>query len=105
MGCSLEFYHLQGHLRVDSRFEESRLIRVLDHIESEDKPSILEVLVSAYGMSNIQNRFELVRFIERTGSRLNCSVDDYLNRVYSENSKDEIYYGILAQRLNKVFAQ
>ena len=101
----IDFMLFGGHLRVDSRFEESRLIRVLDHIESEDKPSILEVLVSAYGMSNIQNRFELVRFIERTGSRLNCSVDDYLNRVYSENSKDEIYYGILAQRLNKVFAQ
>ena len=101
----IDFMLFGGHLRIDSRFEESRLVRVLDHIEPEEKPVILDVLASAYGMCNIHNRLELVRFIERSGYRLNCSLDDYLYRVYSENGKDEIYFAIMAQRLNKVFAQ
>ncbi len=101
----IDFMLFCGHLRIDSRFEESRLIRVIDHLEPEEIPIILDVLVSAYGMCNIHNRIDLMSFIERSGCKLNCSVVDYLYKVYSETDKDEIYYAIMAQRLNKVFAQ
>ena len=99
----IDFMLFGAHLRIDSRFEESRLIRVIEHIKPEETPGILDVLVSAYGMCKAQNRLDLVKFIEYSGYRIKCSVDDYLYRVYSENGKDEIYYGIMAQRLNRLF--
>ncbi len=98
-----DFLLFCSHLRVDSVFEESRLVRVLDNITANEASVIFEILVSAYGATDIFIRLELVRFIERFGSRFDCSIMNYLDEVFSVNEKDEIYYGIMARKLNDEF--
>ena len=99
-----DFLLFCGHLRINSLFDESRLIRVLDNVNSSDKHVILDVLVEAYGVCNLLVKMNIANFIERSGSQLNCSISDYLEAVYNKYDKDEIYYGILSYRLNKAFS-
>ena len=78
-------------------FEGGRLNRVLR--SAEDSERIYHLLPQVYAAGSLEAKLDMLKYIETDSHRL----DDFLMEAYANGEKDLIYYGFLAQRVNKVF--
>jgi hypothetical protein len=48
-------------------------------------------------------KIDILKYMEKEAASLGTTYMDFLNKAYSSGQKDEIYYGIMANALNKFF--
>ena len=77
------------------KFSELSVKKYIDGIKYE----YVNVIVDGFET----NTFKRIDEIIRVGKTISYMYNGMIY-VYDDNFKDEIYYGIMAQRLNKVFA-
>lgn len=92
-----------GHLRMNNAFDESRLERILSRLPDDEVRQLSGALSTLYPTCDTAAKIELLRYMEQNSGRLRTTYDHFLGQAYSSGQKDEVYYGIIASRLNKKF--
>lgn len=92
-----------GQLRMSDMFDESRLRRILSKLPSDDVIQLGEALTTLYPACKTAAKISLLNYVKREANTLKTSYPDFLKRAYRSGQKDEVYYGIMANTLNKCF--
>ena len=92
-----------GQLRMNDSFDESRLDRILSKLPDNEIIQLANALVSLYPSCNTLAKIRILNYMERDASSLKTTYMDFLKNAYRDGQKDEIYYGIMANILNKHF--
>ncbi len=101
----LDLALLCGNLRMNGMFDESRLERILFDVPKEEIPLLSNALCYLYSFGKTESKIHMLNYVERAGRSLKISYIDFLEKIYSNGIKDEIYYGIVANMLNKHFVK
>ena len=94
-----------GQLRMHSLFDESRLKRILPKLPAEESIQLGTSLASLYPNLNTAAKINLLNYMEHESATLKTTYVEFLKKAYSGGKKDEVYYGIMANQLNKSFAR
>lgn len=92
-----------GQLRMNDVFDESRLDRILSNLPDEEITQLGNALASLYPSCSSAAKIDILKYMEKEATSLRTTYMDFLKKVYSNGQKDEIYYGIMANMLNKFF--
>lgn len=92
-----------GHYRMNSVFEEGRLLRIFKYCSRVEKDTILGAFPRLYGIGRPEAKLEMLKFIGENPALAECSYTDFLNKAYKYCDKDLIYYGFMAEAINKYF--
>lgn len=93
----LDYMLFCGHYRMNGNFEGGRLNRILRNTEEADH--IVRLLPQLYGAGTLDAKLEMLKYILEKDNNL----DSFLAEAYTHCEKDIIYFGFLAQRVNKLF--
>ena len=93
----LDYMLFCGHYRMNGVFEGGRLKRVLR--SAEDSERIYHLLPQVYAAGSPEAKLDMLKYIETSSGGL----DAFLTAAYENGERDLVYYGLLAQRANKVF--
>lgn len=94
-----------GQLRMNDLFDESRLDRILSKLPDTETGQIGNALVSLYPSCNTEAKIAILNYMERAAASVKTSFNAFLEKVFSDGTRDEIYYGIMANTLNKHFVK
>ena len=97
----LDFLLLFAHLRMNSCFEESRMERVLSNISDNERSDITKALAKLYFVCDIIGKLSILNYLSNSENDLGVDYMSFIKLTYSNGEKDLIYYGIMAQRINK----
>lgn len=92
-----------GQLRMNDVFDESRLDRILSKLPDEEIVQLGNALATLYPSCNTAAKIDLLKYMEQESAALRTTFMDFLKKAYSDGKKDEVYYGIMANMLNKRF--
>ena len=92
-----------GQLRMNDVFDESRLERILSKLPEDEIVQLSNALSTLYPSCNTAAKISLLNYMEREAASLKTTYMDFLKKSYSNGQKDDIYYGIMANILNKCF--
>ena len=92
-----------GQLRMNDIFDESRLERIISKLPEEELVLLGKALHSLYPHCKTETKITILNYIEREAVLLKTTYMDFLKKIYSQGTKDELYYGIMANQLNKYF--
>ena len=92
-----------GQLRMNGIFDESRLERIITKLSDDEIILLSNALISLYPFCQTEMKIIILNYMERRSSALKTTYNDFLNGIYENGVKDEIYYGIMSGILNKHF--
>lgn len=92
-----------GQLRMNDVFDASRLDRILSNLPDEEIAQLGNSLASLYPSCSSEAKIDMLKYMEKEAASMRINYMDFLKKAYSGGQKDEIYYGIMANMLNKYF--
>lgn len=92
-----------GSIRLNSRFDGNRLNRILNTASIEQRNIFKEALLKLYDKLPVSERLNFVFDITQYPILFGKTVEDVCSVVYSKCQKDVIFYGLMSQRLNKLY--
>ena len=98
----LDFLILCGHLKKNGDFDVSRLERILKKVNYFEMNEITESLPKLYKVCEVKGRLSLLNYIEKNGQKVGTDYNTFINSVYVNGQKDLIYYGIMAEKVNRI---
>ena len=98
----LDFLILCGHLKKNGDFDVSRLERILKKVNYFEMNEITESLPKLYKVCEVKGRLSLLNYIEKNGQKVGTDYNTFINSVYGNGQKDLIYYGIMAEKVNRI---
>ena len=99
----LDFLLFVGRLRNFGVLEESRLSRIMSNVPENRKSTVDGLFEKLYPSCEIDGRLAIVNYLEKNGRRHGIKVNDFIDEMYQNNGKDELYYAIIAKRINDIF--
>lgn len=99
----LDFLLFCGHLRINGRFDENRLERLLTYVSKNELPELQKAFIKLYTYCKDAVKMEIHNYIELRAKKLDITYSEFLDAVYRNGEKDVIYYGIIAQHANTYF--
>ena len=94
-----------GQLRMNDIFDEGRLERILSNLPDSETVQLGNALATLYPTCNVTAKIAILNYLEKNAASLKTTYMEFLKRAYSSGQKDEIYYGIMANVLNKCFSK
>ncbi|WP_294411279.1 DEAD/DEAH box helicase [uncultured Ruminococcus sp.] len=94
-----------GQLRMNDVFDESRLRRIASKLPVAEIIQLCNALSSLYPFCKLETKISIFKFMENQATLLHTTYNDFLSSIYKNEFKDELYYYIVAKRLNKNFVQ
>ena len=88
---------------MNSLFDGYRLDRILSRIPDDEIVHLGDALVALYPSCNIESKISILNYMKRKATSIKVTYEGFLDKVYNDSFKDEIYYGVMADRLNKRF--
>ncbi len=92
-----------GHYRMNQNFEQGRLQRLLSNCSTQVRSLILDMLPKLYGTGRPIAKLELLNYVCNSTFARQYSYESFLTVAYQFCEPDLIYYGIMAQTLNRCF--
>lgn len=93
-----------GQLRMNDYFDANRLERIISRLPNDDEFILItNVLTALYPLCNAETKLRILNYMERKATFLRTSYMDFLKKAYANGEKDAVYYGIMANKLNKQF--
>ncbi len=92
-----------GQLRMYSLFDGYRLDRILSRIPDDEIVQLGDAIVALYPSCNTESKIKILNYMKRKATSIKVTYEGFLDKVYNDNFKDEVYYGVMADRLNKRF--
>jgi hypothetical protein len=99
----LDVLLLLGNAMVSKFFDFNRFERIIGEISKWEKQKLIEAICAMYPKFEKESRFDVMRTFKQFSSEIGKPVDDLISLCYKEYPKDEIYYGFIAEKLNKLF--
>lgn len=90
-------------LRKDAFFDPSRFDRILNAAPAPEEKAIGLALAKLYSVCSIPVRFSMINYIAVHEKKFGLSQTDFVERAYHRTSRDVIFYGILARKMNHYF--
>ena len=103
--CKLDVALFCGQLRMNDLFDESRLDRILSKLSDDESGQLSNAMISLYSSCNTEAKIAVMNYMEQNATLLKTTFKGFLERVFEDGVKDEVYYGIMANMLNKQFAK
>jgi hypothetical protein len=92
-----------ANLRYQGSFEIDRLERILRYTTHQEANIIGESLKQFYKVCEIGGKIELLNFMDSSDNNFNYSFKDFIKKVYADGTKDIVYYGLMAEIINRVY--
>ena len=99
----LDYFLFSSRLRKDNVFETDRLDRICRVLSKEEKDVVSQGFIQLYGLCNPNGRLEILRFLHSPENSLMITSEKLMDAVYREQPRDIIYYGFVAERINRFF--
>jgi hypothetical protein len=99
----LDVLLLLGNAMVSKFFDCNRFERIIGEISNWEKQKLIEAICAMYPKFEKESRFNVIRTFKQFSSEIGKPLDDLISLCYKEYPKDEIYYGFIAEKLNKLF--
>lgn len=97
----LDYFLFVYSVITDNEYDTSRMKRIISNMSDELCFDFIESLVILYNKLTVKNRLQLFKdistYVEKTDM---TSLIDFFNHIFRFNSKDIIYYGVLAKKAN-----
>ena len=100
----LDFMLLCGELRLNGKLNVNRLERVMHSMPPGERYILDSIFERIYPSCTTEGRLAILNYLESSGKRHHIVLDDFVDNIYRNNESDEIYYAMIARRLNKLFA-
>ena len=94
---------LCGQLRMNGLFDGNRLDRITTQLNDEEIVQLGNALAGLYPFCKTEVKITILNYMRRKAKLLKLTYEGFLDKVYNGIFKDEVYYGIMADRLNKRF--
>lgn len=99
----LDFLLFAASLKYNGVFEQSRLERIERHINAKEHQYITDYLPKIYAQCATKGRLAIVNYIDFNENTFSSELDKFLDRAYSNEPKDIVYYGFISRALNDIF--
>lgn len=99
----LDVLLLLGNAMVSKFFDCNRFERIIEEISNWEKQKLIEAICAMYPKFEKESRFDVIRTFKQFSSEIGRPIDDLISLCYKEYPRDEIYYGFIAEKLNKLF--
>jgi hypothetical protein len=99
----LDWFILVFQATKENAFEISRFERIIKNIESTDTSDFCIAYSSVYPLLNQNSRLASFECIMNSRSHLGITFPWLLDKVFENNPKDLVYYGMFAKEINKAF--
>ena len=101
---NLDCMILLGTLKLDSRFDANRFDRIIKNASKDQTEELRNAFMKIYDKLTPHARLIFIRGVVAKPTLFGNTVEAVCTALYQNNSKDIVYYGFMAQRLNKCFA-
>lgn len=101
----LDYLLFCANLRYNGVLESDRLERVLNNVSYHEKEIIGDDFAKLYPLCSPEGKIAIINFIDDDGGIFNLNLNEFLTAAYADGTKDIIYYGIMAEMLNMVYAE
>lgn len=98
-----DFLLFCGHLRLNGRFEEGRLERLLTSMPSSEQNDIRSSFIKLYAICDVAGKLSMINYLESPANSVGIEISHFLISVYKDKRKDLMFYGIIANHSNKLF--
>ena len=99
----LDYLLFCGSLKYYGMLDESRLARITANADEQGKKEIIRCCSKLYDACGPEGRLSLLNYIEEQDNLFNADLNRFVEQVYKVTEKDEIYFGIISWRLNRLF--
>lgn len=99
---NIDFATFVGRLKY-SHFDSNRIERILTYNKNKYLTYVYQAILRMYSKTNLNCRFNILKWASKNIAVLNDNFEGFLQKIYDSNPRDEIYYGLIAQHLNKKF--
>ena len=99
----LDYFLFATKLKSESVFETDRLDRICRTLTNEEKQIIGKGFTKLYCQCKSKGRLEILRYLSSSENTFPISYVDLMNEVYKDEPRDLIFYGFVAERVNRVF--
>lgn len=101
----LDFLLLCNDLCANGKLNQNRIDRLVRSSGRETRDIINEMFKKLYPSCTTEGKLSIINYLEINGSRHDIEIDDFVNEIYASGDKDDIYYAVLAKRINKIFSR
>ena len=99
----LDVLLLLGNAMVSKFFDFNRFERIIGEISKWEKQQLIDAICGMYSKFEKESRFDIIRTFKNFEGEIGISSDALISRCYKDYPKDEIFYGFLAEKLNKAY--
>lgn len=92
-----------GQLRMNDVFDEGRLERILSKLPKEEIGLIRNALNTLYPSCKTETKIVVLNYLKDKADLLDTTYMNFMGSIYGNGYKDAVYYGIMANMLNKHF--
>ena len=84
-------------------FDEGRLERILSKLPKEEIGLIRNALNTLYPSCKTETKIVVLNYLKDKADLLDTTYMNFMGSIYGNGYKDAVYYGIMANVLNKHF--
>jgi hypothetical protein len=99
----LDYFLFCANLRFRDVFETDRLQRILGNVSDQDEKVIVNTFRKLYKVCSIYGKLSILKYFELFSNRHQISFSQFFSELYTDGSKDIVYFGLLAKKLNPLF--
>ena len=99
---SLDCFLLLGNLRVYSRFDKNRFERIMKNTGEHGKRELFSAVGEVFSVTDTAGRLEAVKALCKPEYGFGDAIC-ICAEFYRNTEKDAVYYGVMAERLNRLF--
>ena len=100
---NLDCFVFLGHLKLYSRFDKGRFERIVRNTPTKDSQELMNAIIKVFANLNSEGRFETIRCLSETAMLYSGDIIKICNELYKKSDKDMVYYGVLANKVNRLF--
>ena len=89
-----------NNIMVNQHFDGNRLDRIIRFLVEDERNEIGSAIKLIYRNLGKKARLDIAKYFNNNNNLMAVNIRDFINSVYSNNAKDNVYYGILANMFN-----
>jgi RecQ family ATP-dependent DNA helicase len=89
-----------NNIMVNQHFDGNRLDRIIRFLVEDERNEISSAIKLLYKDLGKKARLDIAKYFNNNNNLMALNVRDFITSVYSNNAKDSVYYGVLANMFN-----
>ncbi|NLD46324.1 MAG: hypothetical protein GX660_03880, partial [Clostridiaceae bacterium] len=101
----LDYFLFCANLRNKDIFETDRLQRILHNMPDQDRKVFINTFYKLFKVCSVKGRLSLMKFFVHYCDSHKINHSQLVDQLYTNDTKDIVYFGFLAQKLNPKFSR